>query len=48
MLAKVETFSRLASDEITNQWVKLCNLYRVETIIIAMLTIMSDMDLSHD
>jgi hypothetical protein len=28
-LGKVETFSHLASDEITNLWVKLCNLYRV-------------------
>jgi hypothetical protein len=28
-LGKIETFSRLASDEITNLWVKLCNLYRV-------------------
>jgi hypothetical protein len=29
MLDKMETFSRLASDEITNLWVKLCNLCRV-------------------
>jgi hypothetical protein len=29
MLDKMETFSHLASDEITNLWVKLCNLYRV-------------------
>jgi hypothetical protein len=28
-LGKIETFSRLASDEITNLWIKLCNLYRV-------------------
>jgi hypothetical protein len=27
--AKWRLSSRLASDEITNQWVKLCNLYRV-------------------
>jgi hypothetical protein len=26
---KMETFSRLASDEITDLWVKLSNLYRV-------------------
>jgi hypothetical protein len=26
-LSKIETFSRLASDEITNMWIKLCNLY---------------------
>jgi hypothetical protein len=47
-LGKIETFSRLASDEITNLWVKLCNLCRVKTVVIAMLTVMSDMDLSHD
>jgi hypothetical protein len=47
-LGKLETFSRLASDEITNLWVKLCTLYRVKTIMIAVLTVMSDMDLSHD
>jgi hypothetical protein len=29
MLGKIETFSRLASDEITNLLVKLCNLYKV-------------------
>jgi hypothetical protein len=29
ILAKIETSSRLASDEITNLWVKLCNLFRV-------------------
>jgi hypothetical protein len=29
MLGKMEMFSRLASDEITNLWVKLCNLCRV-------------------
>jgi hypothetical protein len=28
-LGKMETFSRLASDEVTNLWVKLCNLFRV-------------------
>jgi hypothetical protein len=28
-LGKMETFSRLASDEITDLWVKLSNLYRV-------------------
>jgi hypothetical protein len=28
-LSKMETSSRLASDEITNLWVKLRNLYRV-------------------
>jgi hypothetical protein len=28
-LSKIETSSRLASDEITNLWVKLCNLCRV-------------------
>jgi hypothetical protein len=28
-LGKMETFSRLASDEITDLWVKLCNLCRV-------------------
>jgi hypothetical protein len=28
-LSKMETSSRLASDEITNLWVKLCNLCRV-------------------
>jgi hypothetical protein len=28
-LGKMETFSRLATDEITNLWVKLCNLCRV-------------------
>jgi hypothetical protein len=28
-LGKMETFSDLASDQITNFWVKLCNLYRV-------------------
>jgi hypothetical protein len=47
-LGKMETFSRLASDEITNLWVKLCNLCRVKTITIDVLTVMSDMDLSHD
>jgi hypothetical protein len=29
MKGKIETFSRLASDEITNLWVKLCNLCKV-------------------
>jgi hypothetical protein len=47
MLGKMETFSRLASDEITNLLVKLCNLCRVKTIMIAMLIVMSNMDLSH-
>jgi hypothetical protein len=28
-LGKMESSSRLASDEITNLWVKLCNLCRV-------------------
>jgi hypothetical protein len=28
-LGKMETFSRLASDEITSLCVKLCNLYKV-------------------
>jgi hypothetical protein len=28
-LGKMETSSRLVSDEITNLWVKLCNLCRV-------------------
>jgi hypothetical protein len=28
-LGKIETLSRLASDEVTNLWVKLYNLYRV-------------------
>jgi hypothetical protein len=28
-LGKIETPNRLASDEITNLWVKLCNLCRV-------------------
>jgi hypothetical protein len=28
-VGKMETSSRLASDEITNLWVKLCNLCRV-------------------
>jgi hypothetical protein len=45
---KMETFSRLAIDEITNLWVKLYNLYRVKTIMIIVLTVMSDMNLSHD
>jgi hypothetical protein len=27
--AKWRLFSHLASDEITNLWIKLCNLYRV-------------------
>jgi hypothetical protein len=45
---KMETISHLASDEITNLWVKLCKLCRVKTVMIAMLTVMSDMDLSHD
>jgi hypothetical protein len=46
--AKWRLSSRLASDEITNLWVKLCNLCRVQTIMIAMLMVMRDMDLSHD
>jgi hypothetical protein len=29
MLGEMETFSRLANDEITNLWVELCNLCRV-------------------
>jgi hypothetical protein len=28
-LGKMESFSRLNSDEITNLWIKLCNLYRI-------------------
>jgi hypothetical protein len=47
-LGKMETFSHLASDEITNLQVKLCILYRVQTVMIAVLTVMSGMDLSHD
>jgi hypothetical protein len=47
-LGKMETFSRLASNKITSLWVKLCNLYRVYIIMIVVLTVMSDMDLSHD
>jgi hypothetical protein len=47
-LGKMETFSHLGRDEITNLWVKLCNLCRVKTIMIAMLMVMSDMDLSHE
>jgi hypothetical protein len=39
-LGKLKTFSRLAGDEMTNLWVKLCNLCRVSTVMIAMLTIM--------
>jgi hypothetical protein len=46
-LGKMETFSHLASDEIINPWVKLCNLCRVYTVKIAMLMVMRDMDLSH-
>jgi hypothetical protein len=48
MLDKMETLSHLASAENTNLWVKLCNLYRVKTVMIAVLTVMSDMDLSQD
>jgi hypothetical protein len=48
MLSKMETFSCLASDEITNLWVQLCNLCRVKTFMIAVFMVMSDMDLSHD
>jgi hypothetical protein len=47
-LGKMETFSHLASDEITNLCVKLCNLCRVKTVMIAVLMVMTDMDLSHD
>jgi hypothetical protein len=47
-LGKMETFSRLASDEITNLWVKLCNIYKVETVMIVVLTVMSNMDLPHN
>jgi hypothetical protein len=47
-LGKMETFSHLARDEITNLCVKLCNLCRVKTVMIAVLTVMTDMDLSHD
>jgi hypothetical protein len=48
MLGKMEIFSHLASDEITNLWVKLCILCTVKTVMIAMLTVMSDMNISHD
>jgi hypothetical protein len=48
MLGKMETFSRLASDKITNPWVTLRNLCRVKTVMIVVLTVMSDMDLSHN
>jgi hypothetical protein len=47
-LGKMETFSHLASGEITNLWVKLCNFCRVWTVMIAVLTVMSGMDLCHD
>jgi hypothetical protein len=47
-LGKMETFSWLASNEISNLWVKLCNLCSVKAVMIAMLMVMSDMDLSHD
>jgi hypothetical protein len=47
-LGKMETCSRLASDEITNMWVKLRNLCRVQTVMIVVLKVMSDMDLSQD
>jgi hypothetical protein len=47
-LGKMETFSHLASDEITDLWVKLCNLWRVKIVMIAVLMVMSNMDLSHD
>jgi hypothetical protein len=47
-LGKIETFSHLASDEITDLWVKLCNLWRVKIVMIAMLMVMINMDLSHD
>jgi hypothetical protein len=47
-LGKMENFSHLASDEITNLRVKFCNLCRVSTIMIAVLMVMSDMDLSLD
>jgi hypothetical protein len=29
-LGKMESFNRLASNEITNLWIKLCNIYRVK------------------
>jgi hypothetical protein len=45
---KMESFSSLASDEITNLWVKLCNICRVKIVTIAVLTVMSDMDHSHN
>jgi hypothetical protein len=47
-LGKNGDFSVLASDEITNLWLKLCNLCRVKIVMIAILTVMSNMDLSHD
>jgi hypothetical protein len=47
-LGKIETFNHLASDEITNLWVKLYNICRVKTVMIVVLTVMSDMYLSHD
>jgi hypothetical protein len=46
--AKWRLFCHLASDEITNIWVKLCNLYRVKTVMIDVLMVISDMDLSHN
>jgi hypothetical protein len=36
------------SDRITEPWVKLCNLYREKTIMLAVLIVMTDMDLPHD
>jgi hypothetical protein len=38
-LDKMETFSLLASDEITNLWVKLENLCKVKTVMIIVLTV---------
>jgi hypothetical protein len=45
MLGKIETFNHLASNEITDLWVKLCNFCRVKTVMIAVLMVVSDMDL---
>jgi hypothetical protein len=47
-LGKMKTFSRLASDGITNMWVKLCNLFIVQTVMIVVLTVMSNLDLLND
>jgi hypothetical protein len=46
--AKWRLSNHLASNEITNLWVKLCNLCRVETIMISVLMVTSGVDLSHN